>query len=151
MVQCVIHGLSPYNRLFAASLLQRWEKDVFLPYPDKHLTDSLQLRKSGKYQSYGFAHAPIRNHLYPVYFAFHITDGNCKKQLTPTSLLLYRLHRTLTKNGNLHFTHRPFHAQKQPVIGQTWVINSVFVNDESSDEPAKLQQSMPVASITGEA
>ena len=48
------------------------------------------------------------------------------------------------------FRHLPFHAQQQPVVEVTGVIEAVFVADQRAGHAAQLQQLVPVGGVAGQ-
>jgi hypothetical protein len=76
--------------------------------------------------------------------------GNTKNQRATARLLTQRLLRALAEQRQFKLAHRPLHAEKQPIIGMARIVDSIFVDDNGSDQSTELDQSMPIAAIPGE-
>ena len=57
----------------------------------------------------------------------------------------------LAQDGQLHLAHRSLHAEQEPVVGKTGIVDAVLIGDQRPDEAAELQQRVPVASVAGQA
>src|SRR5260370_30653413 len=79
---------------------------------------------------------------------FYIADRHREKKLAPASLLLERFQRALTQDRQFHLAHGALHAEQQPVIGMTGIVNPLFVQDDRADQTAGLDQSVPSAALT---
>src|SRR5450631_1267542 len=66
-------------------------------------------------------------------------------------LLAHGLDRSLTEDGNLHLAHCALHAEQQPVVRRTRIIDGFFVDDQRTDQAAELKQGMPVTAVTRQA
>src|SRR4029077_4089179 len=55
--------------------------------------------------------------------------------------------RTLAKQRQLKFAHRPFHPKQQPIIGMPRIVDSVVVDDDRSDYSKELNQRVPVTAV----
>jgi hypothetical protein len=59
------------------------------------------------------------------------SDGH--KQFTTRRLELLRYVRPLPENRQLHFTHRDLYCEQQSIIGQAWVVDGVFIDNQLTD------------------
>src|SRR5262245_60236222 len=115
-----------------------------------HLPRTLELGEFPEDELNGLLHALVRILLDPVASDFHIARGNTKNQGATARLLTQRLLRALAKQRQFELAHRPLHAEQQPIIGMARIVDSVFVDDDRSDQSTELDQSMPIAAIPGE-
>jgi len=115
------------------------------------LPRTLHLGELAKDQGERFAHAKVRILLDPIGLAAHVANGDRGEELAASRLLFERLMGALTQDGQLHLAHGAFHAEQEPVVGKTGIIDAVLIGDQRPDQAAELQQRVPVASIAGQA
>jgi len=76
-----------------------------------------------------------------------VTDCDGEQQFATARFLLEGFERALPKQRQLHFAHRSFHAQQQPIVWMAWVVDAVFVSDQRADQAAELEQRVPIAAV----
>jgi hypothetical protein len=103
-----------------------------------------------EHQIEGFADALIGILLDPVVPHLHVADGDGEKQLAAACLLLERFERSLAQERELEFAHCPLHAQQKTIVGVPGLVDAVLVNEERADQPAELDQRVPIATVAGE-
>jgi hypothetical protein len=65
--------------------------------------------------------------------------------------LAHGLDGPLTEDRQLHLAHCSLHAQQQPVVGRTRIVDSFFVHNQCTDQTAELQQCMPITTVPSQA
>ena len=80
-----------------------------------------------------------------------VADRNRDPQFPPPRLRTNRVQHPRAQNAQLELTDAALHAQEQPVVRTTRVVNAVEIDHPRLDEPAKLKQMMPIAAVAGEA
>ena len=95
--------------------------------------------------------APIGILLDTVVVGLHVADSDGQMKFAAPRFLAHRLDRPLTEDRQLHFAHRALHAQQQPVVRRTRIVDSFFVDDQRADQTAELQQRMPIATVPRQA
>jgi hypothetical protein len=78
-----------------------------------------------------------------------VADGNRLEQLAALSFELNGLLRTLSEDCELELAESPLHAQQQPVVRKTRIINAILVDNETADKGTELKQCMPVPPVAG--
>src|SRR5208283_181945 len=143
------------NRQFpneAASIINRIvhrrQQDTFLPQPEMNLPYTLEFGKFLEYQPDGFAHSCIRIDVDSVVANLYIADRHREEELATTSLLFESLQRALPKDRQLQLAHCALHAEQQPIVGMARIINAVLIHNDRTDQPAELDQGVPVAPVT---
>jgi len=121
--------------------------NLLLIQPEIDLPHAAQLRKFAKDQIDGGPDPGIRIFLDAAVRSFDVPDRNPSDQSAPLRLLQQRRLRTLAKTRYLHLADRALHAQQQSVIRESRIIDSFGVDQQRTDDAAKLQQSMPVPAI----
>ena len=116
-----------------------------------HLPHALHLGELAEDQCERFAHAKVRILLDPVRFAAHIANRNRCEELAASRFLFERFMGALAQDGQLHLAHRSLHAEQEPVVWKTGIVDAVLVGDQRPDEAAELQQRVPVSSVAGQA
>src|ERR1700730_11823006 len=104
--------------------------DAFVPQPDVHLTNALELGELGEDQLQCILDPLVGILLDPVAPDLHITSSNAEEQRTTPRLLLQRLVRALPKQRQLQFAHRTLHPEQQSIIGMPRIIDSVLLDDD---------------------
>ena len=133
------------------SMVDGGQRDPLLPEPKMDLPYALHLGELAEDQGERFVHATVRILLDPVWFATHVANRDRGEELAATGFLFERCVGALTQDGQLHLAHCAFHAEQEPVVGKTGIVDAVLVGDQRPDEAAELQQRVPVASVAGQA
>jgi hypothetical protein len=115
-----------------------------------HLTDALELGELPEHQPERLAHALIGILGDPVVPDLQIAHGDIEEELAPARLLAQRFERALTQDRQLHLAHGALHAEQQTIVRQAWIVEPVLVAQETADEPAELEQGVPVPPVARE-
>src|ERR1035437_1179764 len=115
--------------------------------PEIDLPHAAQLRKFAKDQIDSGPHPGIRIFLDTVVRSFDVPDRDPSNQGAPLRLLQQRRVRTLAETRDFHLADRALHAQQQSVVRESGVIYGFGVDQQRTDDTAKLQQGMPVPAI----
>ncbi len=127
------------------------EQDPLLPKPEMDLPHALQFFELPKDERKRFAHAKVRVLLDPIVVVAHVADGDRGEELAAARLLLERFMGALPQDRQLHLAHCAFHAEQEPVVGKTGIVDAVLIRDQRPDEPAELEQRVPVTPVAGQA
>ena len=95
-------------------------------------------------------HPPIGILLDTVVVGLHVPDCDGQMKFTAPRFLAHGLDGPLTEDRQLHLAHGSLHAQQQPVVGRTRIVDSFFVDNQSADQSAELQQRMPITAIASQ-
>src|SRR5438132_10025797 len=145
----VIVGRLPFNRSLARAMNDGRQEDILLPEPDQHLTDCLQFCELGEHKCDSILDPAIRV-LLDTIICLHVADCHHREHLAAPSLLLHSFTRALTEHGKLHLAHGALHAEQQPVIGGTRIVDPILVDDERIDQTTEFEQRVPIPTIAGE-
>ena len=74
-------------------------------------------------------------------------DGKRKLQFPTLGFLADRLQRSLSQQTQFKRRHLPFHAEKQTIIHEIRIVDSVEVHQHRGDQAAQSDQVMPVAAV----
>jgi hypothetical protein len=96
-------------------------------------------------------HPPIGILLDTVVVGLHVPDCDGQMKFTAPSFLAHGLDGPLTEDRQLHLAHCSLHAQQQPVVGRTRIVDSFFVHNQCTDQTAELQQCMPITTVPSQA
>src|SRR5665213_2189833 len=121
--------------------------DLLLIQPEIDLPHAAQLRKFAKDQIDGGPDPGIRIFLDAVVRSFDVPDRDPSNQGAPLRLLQQRRVRTLAKTRDFHLADRALHAQQQSVVRESGVIHGFGIDQQRTDDAAKLQQGVPVSAI----
>src|SRR5260370_7624059 len=75
----------------------------------------------------------VRVLLDPVAPRLHIASRNAEEQRAASRFLLQRFMRALAEQRQLELAHRSLHAEQQPIIWMSRIIDSVVVDDDGPD------------------
>ena len=151
VVDRVVHRRLPLQTPAFRSMVDGGQRDPLLPEPEMDLPHALQLSELPEDQGERLAHAKVRILLDPIVLAAHVADGDRGEQFAASSLLLERFMGALAQDRQLHFAHCAFHAEQEPVVGKTGIVDAVLIGDQRPDQPAELEQRVPVAPVAGQA
>jgi len=74
------------------------QQDLLLPYPDEHLSDTLQFRELVEHKIDGVLHSTIGILLDPIVVGLQVTDRHDREEFPAFGLLLPSLSRTLSED-----------------------------------------------------
>src|SRR3954470_21114879 len=114
------------------------------------LAYSLQLGEFVEGEHNRLLHPTIRVFLDAIVRRLHVADRYGKEELAAPGLLFQCFKRALAKQRQLHLAHRAFHAEEQAIVGMPRVIDAILIDDQRADQPAELEQRVPVAPVAGE-
>src|SRR3954467_6929678 len=114
------------------------------------LAHSLQLGEFVESEHDRLLPPTIRVFLDAIVRHLHVADRYGKEELTAPGLLFQCFKRALAKQRQLHLAHRAFHAEEQAIVGMPRVIDAILIDDQRADQPAELEQRVPVAPVAGE-
>src|SRR5665213_2007021 len=121
--------------------------DLLPIQPEIDLPHAAQLRKFAKDQIDGGSDPGIRIFLDAVVRSFDVPDRDPSNQGAPLRLLQQRRVRTLAETRDFHLADRALHAQQQSVVRESGVIHGFGIDQQRTDDAAKLQQGVPVPAI----
>jgi len=76
--------------------------------------------------------------------------ANAHQQLSATCFLHQRLGGSLPQRQELHLRERTLHVQQQPVVSLPCIVDTVFIDDERINQPAELEQRVPVSAVASQ-
>ena len=79
-----------------------------------------------------------------------VADRHAMPQLAPARLGAGGIEHAGAQHAELELADAALHAQQQPIVRPTGVVDAVEVDDARLDQPAQLEQVMPVAAVAGE-
>src|SRR5271165_2840647 len=129
-------------------IVHRRQQNTFLPYPEMNLSNTLEFRKLPEYEPDRFANPGIGINIDSIVPDLYIADRHRQEELATTSLLFERLQGALPKDRELQFAHRALHAQQQPIVWVAWIVNTVLIHNDRTDQAAELDEGVPVTPVT---
>src|SRR5262245_66354629 len=79
-----------------------------------------------------------------------IADGDRDPELAAPRLRPGRLVHARADDTQLELRDAALHAEQEPVVRTARIVHAVEVDDAGLDQPAQLEQMMPVTAIAGE-
>jgi len=80
----------------------------------------------------------------------YVANRHRNPQLSSPRLRTGGVEHPRAQDAQLELADATLHAQEQPVVGATRIIDTVEIDHAGLDEPAKFQKVMPVAAVPGE-
>src|SRR5215213_10107919 len=109
-----------------------------------HLTGAAKFTEALEDPAGDFLHAAIRIEAETDLSMPDIADRHRNPEPTSSGLGPCGIQHPRTQNAELELTDAALHAQQQPIIRATRIIDAIEVDDASVDETAQLEQMMPV-------
>ena len=116
-----------------------------------HLPAAAQFAEALKDRAGDFLNAAIRIEAEANLPMPDVADWYGKPELASSGLGPCGVQHSRSQNAKFEFADAALHAQQQPIIRTTGIIDAIEIDDAGIDETAQLQQMMPVPSVTGEA
>jgi hypothetical protein len=114
------------------------------------LTGAPKLTKTLEYLANGLLNADVRVKAKSNLTMPDVADRHRDAQFASSRLGACGVQHPRSQDAQLELADAALHAQEQPVVGATRVVDAVEVDDPRLDEPAKLKQVMPIAAVAGE-
>jgi hypothetical protein len=127
------------------------QRDLFLVQPQQHLAGAAELGEFLKDQAERPLDPLVRVLLQPPVARLDIPDGQADDELAALGLRGARRVRPLPQPAELGLAHRPLEPEQQPIVELAGIVDAFGVNDQGVEQPAELQQLIPVAVIAGQA
>jgi hypothetical protein len=127
------------------------EMDFIGPHRQMNLTSGSKLAEAIEDEANSLLYPQVRIKAQPDLAVPDVADWNRDPQFPPPGLRTSRVQHPRAQNAQLELTDAALHAQEQPVVRTTRVVNAVKIDHSRLDESAKLKQMMPIAAIAGEA
>ena len=115
------------------------------------LPNGLQFAELGEDERDRLLNATIGILLDPIVRALEIADRHGEEELTAAGLLLQGFERALAEQREFHLAHRALHAEQQAIVRMPRVVDAILVDNQRADQPAELEQGVPVTPVAGEA
>src|SRR5579875_670091 len=143
----VIDGQLPYHAAIAAISRESREGDLLAAEPQQHLPDASEFGHFAERQMKAFLDPAIGVLLDFAGLRPVEAHGKKKLQLAPASLLTNRLQRSLSQQTQFERRHLSFHAEKQTIIDEVRIVDSIEVHQHRACQAAQPDQVVPVAAV----
>jgi hypothetical protein len=78
------------------------------------------------------------------------SDRHTDPQFAATSFCDRSVDQPTSHHGQLELAHRTLEAEQQPIVGQARIVDAVGVKHSRADEPAQLEEVVPITSVASE-
>jgi hypothetical protein len=125
--------------------------DVFSPQQQMNLTSASKLAEAGEYLVDGFLDANVRVKTQTNLTMPDVANRHGDAQLASSRLGARGIKHPRAQDAQLELANAALHAQKQPIVGTTRIIDAIEIDDARLNEAAEFKQVMPIAAVSGEA
>ena len=150
VVQGVVDRQLPDHLAAFRTIFGRRQRQALLAHPEMDLPHRLQLGELGEGERDRLLNATIGVLLDAIVRRLEVADRHGEEEFAAAGLLLQGFERALAEQRQLHLAHRALHAEQQAIVRMPRIVDAVLVDDQRADQPAELEQRMPVAPVAGE-
>ena len=124
--------------------------DPLCEHRQQHLACAAELAKAGEDQPDDLLYPPVGVKTEADLAMPDIADRHADPQLAAARLGTGGIEHTSPDHTEFELADAALHAEQQPVVRPAGVVNPIQVDHPSLNQPAQLEQMMPVAPVTGE-
>lgn len=129
-----------------------WSREVNLIgcHRQQHLPRAAKVAEAGKDGPDHFLQTQVRIKSESGFAMPDVAERHRQAQFAPACLRPGGIEHSSSKHTQFELADAALHAQKQPIIGSTWIVDAVMVDDAGFDEATQFEQMMPVPTVARE-
>jgi hypothetical protein len=126
-----------------------WEVDLIRFHREQYLARAAEFAEASKDKPDHLLETQIGIEPKPGFTVPYVAERNRYPQLAPAGLGPGGIQHSRPQHAELKLADAAFHTQQQAIIGSTGVIDAVEIDDTGFNKPAKFEQVMPIAAVSG--
>ncbi|SCB62372.1 hypothetical protein GA0061105_1495 [Rhizobium aethiopicum] len=137
----------PYEVGHAPFIRRPREVNLIFRHRQQHLTRASKVVEAGEDGSNYLLQTQIRIEPKPGLPMPNVAERNGKSQFATARLRPGGIEHPGSQHAQFELADTALHSQQQPIVGSTWIVDAVMVNDAGFDQAAQFEQVMPVPTV----